>query len=197
LYELGLPRDEFKDTVISDASSVGLHESQSRFWENMIARSKHFWNHFYPVFKKIAPEQFKDIDMEAWYRYINQVRPSLIRIEADELTYCLNVILRFELELALIDGEIKVSDLPRCWNEKIEQGNFTNILNWLKEHIHKYGRLMPADEIKGTFQFWIWRDLDQKEKEFFNERHSNLSEDQMTELTDKLSHIHTSEMVPF
>jgi len=204
LYELGLPRDEFKDTVISDAPSLGLHESQSRFWENMIARNKHFWNYFYSEFQKIAPEKLKDMDIETWYRYVNQVRPSFIRVEADELTYCLHVILRFELELALIDGEIKVSELPMCWNEKmtemlgitpkndkegvlqdmhwsggsfgyfptyvigtiyasqlfkqlsqensslteeIEQGNFINILSWLRKNVHQYGRLMTADEI--------------------------------------------------
>lgn len=204
LYELGLPRDEFKNTVISDAPSLGLHESQSRFWENMIARNKHFWDYFYSEFQKIAPEKLKDMDIETWYRYVNQVRPSFIRVEADELTYCLHVILRFELELALIDGEIKVSELPMCWNEKmtemlgitpkndkegvlqdmhwsggsfgyfptyvigtiyasqlfkqlsqensslteeIEQGNFINILSWLRKNVHQYGRLMTADEI--------------------------------------------------
>lgn len=204
LYELGLPIDEFKNTVISDAPSLGLHESQSRFWENMIARNKHFWNYFYSEFQKIAPEKLKDMDIETWYRYVNQVRPSFIRVEADELTYCLHVILRFELELALIDGEIKVSELPMCWNEKmtemlgitpkndkegvlqdmhwsggsfgyfptyvigtiyasqlfkqlsqenssliekIEQGNFINILSWLRKNVHQYGRLMTADEI--------------------------------------------------
>jgi carboxypeptidase Taq len=204
LYELGLPRDEFKDTVISDAPSLGLHESQSRFWENMIARNKHFWNYFYSEFQKIAPEKLKDMDIETWYRYVNQVRPSFIRVEADELTYCLHVILRFEIELALMEEKISVSELPQVWNEKmhdllgitpnndkegvlqdmhwsggsfgyfptyaigtiyasqlfkqlskektdiyeqIEQGNFKNILTWLREHIHRYGRLMTADEI--------------------------------------------------
>ena len=204
LYELGLPQGDFKDTVISDSPSLGLHESQSRFWENMVARNKHFWKYFYPVFEKTSPEQFKDVDLDTWYRHVNQVRPSFIRVEADELTYCLHVILRFELELALIDGEIKVSELPGCWNEKmdemlgvtpkndkegvlqdmhwsggsfgyfptyaigtiyasqlfkqlseekpdtteeIEQGDFTSILAWLREHVHKYGCLMSADEI--------------------------------------------------
>ncbi|MCK5258976.1 MAG: carboxypeptidase M32, partial [Thermoplasmatales archaeon] len=204
LYELGLPQGDFKDTVISDSPSLGLHESQSRFWENMVARNKHFWKYFYPIFEKTSPEQFKDVDSDIWYRHVNRVKPSLIRVEADELTYCLHVILRFELELALIDGEIKVSELPGFWNEKmdellgvtpkndkegvlqdmhwsggsfgyfptyaigtiyasqlfkqlseekpditeeIEQGDFTSILTWLREHVHKYGCLMAADEI--------------------------------------------------
>jgi len=119
LYELGLLKGEYKDTVISDAPSLGIHESQSRFWENMIARSKPFWTYFAPLFNKIAPESCKGMNTETWYRAINQVRPSFIRVEADELTYCLHVILRFELELDLIEGKITVAELPQCWNQKI------------------------------------------------------------------------------
>jgi len=121
LYELGLPKGKFKDTVISDAPSLGLHESQSRFWENMIGHSKAFWKYFYPVFQKAFSDQLKNIDFNAWYSYVNQVKPSLIRIEADELTYCLHVILRFEIEMDIMDGKIKVSELPRLWNEKMEE----------------------------------------------------------------------------
>ncbi|MFW6120844.1 MAG: carboxypeptidase M32 [Petrotogales bacterium] len=121
LYELGLPKGEFKDTVVSDAPSFGIHESQSRFWENMIARSKHFWKYFYPIFRKTFSKQLKHFDFNSWYRYVNQVKPSLIRVEADELTYCLHVILRFEIELALMDGEIRVSKLPDFWNEKMNE----------------------------------------------------------------------------
>lgn len=119
LYELGLPKGEYKDTVISDAASLGMHESQSRLWENMIARSKPFWTYFFPLWKKMTPDIFKHIDIESWYQLINKIRPSLIRIEADELTYCLHVILRFELELNLIEGKINVSELPQIWNEKM------------------------------------------------------------------------------
>lgn len=119
LYELGVLKGEYKDTVISDAPSLGMHESQSRFWENMIARSKPFWTYFTPVFQKIAPDVCKDMTIERWYRAVNQVRPSLIRVEADELTYCLHVILRFELELDLLDGKITVAELPGYWNQKI------------------------------------------------------------------------------
>jgi carboxypeptidase Taq len=119
LYELGLLKGEYKDTVISDAPSLGIHESQSRFWENMIARSKPFWTYFAPMFNKIAPDTCKGTNTETWFRAINQVRPSFIRVEADELTYCLHVILRFELELDLIEEKITVAELPQCWNEKI------------------------------------------------------------------------------
>jgi carboxypeptidase Taq len=119
LYELGLLKGEYKDTIISDAPSLGMHESQSRFWENMIARSKPFWTYFSSVFQKIAPDCCKGMSTEIWYRAVNQVRPSLIRVEADELTYCLHVILRFELELDLLEGKITVAELPECWNQKV------------------------------------------------------------------------------
>ena len=204
LYELGMPKDEFKDTVISDSPSLGLHESQSRFWENMICRSKQFWNYFYPIFKNKSPKEFNDIDIDVWYRYVNSVKPSFIRVEADELTYCLHVILRFELENSLMDERIEVTELPELWNEKmnemlgitpkndkdgvlqdmhwsggsfgyfptyaigsiyssqlfkkltdgnptvfteIEKGDFKNIIKWLRENVHRYGRMITADEI--------------------------------------------------
>jgi carboxypeptidase Taq len=120
LYDLGMLRGEYKDTVISDSPSLGIHESQSRFWENMIARSKPFWTFFTPVLQTIAPAASKGIDTETWYHAVNQVRPSFIRVEADELTYCLHVILRFELELGLIEEKISVKELPQCWNEKMD-----------------------------------------------------------------------------
>ena len=121
LYELNMPGDEYKDTVISDSPSLGLHESQSRFWENMIARSKPFWEYFYPVFKQENPMGFKNIDLDSWYNFVSKVEPSLIRVEADELTYCLHVILRFEIETGLMDEKIGVDELPSIWNEKMDQ----------------------------------------------------------------------------
>lgn len=120
LYEKGMPRGEYKYTVISDSPSVGLHESQSRFWENMIARSKPFWKHFYPIFRKTVNNQF-DVDFEQWYHLVNLVKPSLIRVEADELTYCLHVILRFEIEVNLVEDKITVDELPNIWNEKMDK----------------------------------------------------------------------------
>jgi carboxypeptidase Taq len=121
LYDLGLPKGRFKDTVISAVPSYGLHESQSRFWENMVARSIHFWSYLCPILEKTFHVQLKDLDAETLYRYVNQVRPSFIRVEADELTYCLHIILRFELELCLIDREIRVSELPSLWREKMNE----------------------------------------------------------------------------
>ncbi|KYK23337.1 hypothetical protein AYK21_06530, partial [Thermoplasmatales archaeon SG8-52-2] len=121
LYELGMPVDEFKYTVISDSPSLGLHESQSRFWENMICRSKHFWNYFYPIFKEKSLNQLNGLDFDTWYRYVNFVKPSFIRVEADELTYCLHVILRFELENSLMNEKVEVSELPEIWNDKMDE----------------------------------------------------------------------------
>jgi carboxypeptidase Taq len=121
LYELGLLKGDYKDTVISDAPSLGMHESQSRFWENMIARGKPFWIYFASHFKRIAPNTCKAMNVDTWYRTVNQVRPSMIRVEADELTYCLHVILRFELELALLEEKITVAELPSAWNEKMTE----------------------------------------------------------------------------
>ncbi|MBN2603185.1 MAG: carboxypeptidase M32 [Candidatus Thermoplasmatota archaeon] len=121
VYELGMPRNHYKDTVISDSPSLGLHESQSRFWENMVARNYNFWVYFLPLFKKTSSVCFARFDLEKWFKIVNQVRPSLVRVEADELTYCLHVILRFEIELGLIDDKIKVSELPQVWNEKMDK----------------------------------------------------------------------------
>jgi carboxypeptidase Taq len=121
LYDMGMPKGEYKYTVISNSPSLGLHESQSRFWENMIGRNKEFWKFFYPVFKKTAIENFKKIDFDNWYNIVNQVRPSLIRVEADELTYCLHVILRFEIETNLIDEKISINELREIWNEKMDE----------------------------------------------------------------------------
>ena len=120
LYELGMPTGKYKDTTIADSPSLGLHESQSRFWENMIARSKPFWEYYFTEFKKHAQSQLTDIAFDSWYKHINKVKPSLIRVEADELTYCLHVILRFELETDLMEEKLSVSELPQAWNNKMK-----------------------------------------------------------------------------
>lgn len=99
---------------------MGIHESQSLFWENFIARSREFWANHYPLFQSFAPERFKQIALDDFFFAVNEVKPSLIRIEADELTYCLHIMVRYELEKALISGEIKVKHLPELWNEKMK-----------------------------------------------------------------------------
>jgi len=127
LYELGLP-EKYAYTFVHDAPSLGLHESQSRFWENMIARGKPFWKFFYPKFRKEF-SHLKNISFDRWYEGINQIRPSFIRVEADEVTYGLHIILRFEIELGLIDGSIKVNDLPEIWNKKMNEYFGLNVKN--------------------------------------------------------------------
>ncbi len=117
LYELNLPEEDAYN-ILGDAPSLGMHESQSRFWENMIGKGKHFWKFYYPKFKK----EFKlKGNMEDWYKELNAVYPEKIRIESDEVHYCLHIILRFEIELGLLDGTIKVADLPGIWNAKIKR----------------------------------------------------------------------------
>ncbi len=119
LYEQNLPAEHF-GTPLGQACSLGIHESQSRLWENQVGRSRPFWDYFYPLVQRLFPESLGGVDQDAFYRAINDVRPSFIRIEADEVTYNLHILLRFELELALISGELHVEELPAAWNEKFK-----------------------------------------------------------------------------
>lgn len=112
--------DELQYTGLADGSSMGIHESQSRYYENILGRSRSFWIYFYPELQKRFP-QFKDITLENFYKGINKVEPSLIRTEADELTYSLHIIIRYELERALLNGEINVDELPLKWKEKYRE----------------------------------------------------------------------------
>lgn len=117
IYEQNL-NPEWMYQPIGAASSNGFHESQSRFLENIIGRSREFWIYFLPELKKITGNIFYDSDLDAFTLAINQVKPSKIRIEADEVTYCLHIIIRFEIERDLMDGKILVADLPEIWNQK-------------------------------------------------------------------------------
>jgi len=205
LYEMGF-MEEIHDTFLADGSSLGIHESQSRLWENIVGRSKEFWNYWYPTLQKYFPENLKNYPEHEFYRSINAVKPSFIRVEADEVTYGLHIILRFEIEKELINNNLRVSELPELWNTKMEEllniippndaqgvlqdvhwsggafgyfptytlgnlyasqiyvnalkknpdlpddfknGNFNNLLNYLRENIHQYGRIYrPLDLIK-------------------------------------------------
>lgn len=117
LYELGFD-EEHRGTRLHDASSLGIHESMSRFWENVVGRSRPFWSRFYPMLKEHFPDQLDGVDVEQFYRGVNMVEPSHIRVEADEVTYSLHVILRFELERMLIGRELSVKELPDAWREQ-------------------------------------------------------------------------------
>lgn len=106
-------------TPLIEGASLAIHESQSRLWENVVGRSMPFWRHYYPRLQAVFPTQLGDVPLDDFHRAVNKVKPSFIRTEADEATYNLHVMLRFELELALIQGDLKVDDLPETWNQKM------------------------------------------------------------------------------
>lgn len=117
LYEQGLPA-ELYGLPTGEAVSLGIHESQSRMWENLVGRGRAFWDHFFPQLTNHFPEQTRGGSAEEFYGAVNQARPSLIRTESDEATYNLHIIVRFELEQALLSGELPVADLPAAWDAK-------------------------------------------------------------------------------
>ena len=202
LYEQGFLKDNY-NTPLSEFISLGIHESQSRLWENIVGRSRGFWEHFYPGFQEHFPSM-KDVSLDEFHKAGNLVEPSLIRVEADELTYSMHVMVRFEIETDLIEKKMDVSDIPQVWNEKyekylgvtpandsmgclqdihwamgaigyfptytlgnlysaqfydsavkenrdiedsIQNGELAPLLSWLRENIHKHGKLYTADQL--------------------------------------------------
>jgi carboxypeptidase Taq len=203
LYELGVDHSLAR-TPLASGASLAIHESQSRMWENLVGRSLPFWEHYYPRLRQIFPDQLKGVDVEAFYKGINKVEPSLIRVEADEATYNLHIMLRLEIEIALMEGELAVKDLPEAWNarmqdylgvtppndakgvlqdvhwsggmigyfstyalgnlislqlwerinaeipelsEQIRQGEFSALLSWLRDKIHRHGAKFEPQEL--------------------------------------------------
>ena len=194
--------DNLIDTLLGTGGSMGLHESQSRFFENIVGRSREFWEPVYTKAKEFYPF-LKDIDLEEFYKEINRVETGLIRVEADELTYSLHIMLRYELEKMIFSNELQIEDLPRVWSEKMQEylgvepqndseglmqdvhwyagligyfpsyaignaysaqifnamkkdfdveetlknGETHKIRKWLKEKIHKYGKLKDTTEL--------------------------------------------------
>jgi len=118
LYEMQLNPDYF-GTPIGEACSLGIHESQSRTWETFIGQSRPFWQHFFPLLHKSY--KLEKTDFDTFYAAINCVKPTFIRVEADEVTYCLHVILRYQIEKDLIEGKMEVSDIPERWNSFMEK----------------------------------------------------------------------------
>lgn len=139
LYAMGLPTADF-GSPLGDAISMGIHESQSRFWETRIGLSQPFIAYVLPLLKQTFPNNLQGVDVDYCYRGINKVEPTFIRVEADEVTYPLHVILRFELELALIEGSLSIADLPHAWNEKME----------------KYLGIIPPNDQQGCLQDIHW-----------------------------------------
>jgi carboxypeptidase Taq len=149
MYEQG-GRPELEGLPLMNGTSAGVHESQSRTWENIVGRSRGFWEHFYPALQKAFPEQLKGVSLETFYRAINKVQRSLIRTDADEVTYNLHVMVRFDFELALLEGSLAVRDLPEAWHERYEsdlglapQDDRDGVL----QDVHWYGGI-----IGGVFQ---------------------------------------------
>lgn len=120
MYELGID-PAYDGLPLGGGTSAGVHESQSRTWENIVGRSRAFWSHYYPALQQYFPTQLSDVPLDMFYRAINKVTPSLIRVDADEVTYNLHVMIRFEIEAALLEGSMEIDDLPRVWNERYTQ----------------------------------------------------------------------------
>ncbi|HPS56876.1 MAG TPA: carboxypeptidase M32 [Spirochaetota bacterium] len=139
LYEQGIS-PALNRTPLEGGASLAIHESQSRLWENLVGRSLPFWEHFYPKLQKLFPEQISGISLETYYKGINKVERSLIRVEADEATYNLHIMLRLELEIAMIEGSIAVKDLPHAWNSKMKD----------------YLGITPNDDARGVLQDIHW-----------------------------------------
>lgn len=119
LYEQGIDRS-LERTPLAEGTSSGIHESQSRLWENLVGRSQRFWHQFYPALQATFPDQLNDVSVETFYRAINRVEPSLIRTDADEVTYNLHVMMRFDFEMALLEGKMTVADLPEAWRSRLK-----------------------------------------------------------------------------
>ena len=120
LYEMGID-NELTLSIVGTGTSMGMHESQSRFWENIIGRSEEFWIPIYPKLQEAFPEQLKDVSLNDFLRGCNKIEPGLIRTESDELTYSLHILVRYELEKELIEGKCEVKDLEQAWNEKYQK----------------------------------------------------------------------------
>ncbi|MCI0381538.1 MAG: carboxypeptidase M32 [Chlamydiae bacterium] len=139
LYHMGLP-NEFFATPIYSPLSYGFDESQSRMWETIIGKSPPFWKHFFPILQQEFPENLKTVKMEQFYQAINLVKPTMIRTSSDEITYNLHIILRFEMEKMMMEGELEAKDIPEIWNEKMKN----------------YLGIVPKNDSEGCLQDIHW-----------------------------------------
>ena len=139
MYEQGIDMS-YEGTPLGEGTSAGVHESQSRLWENIVGRSRSFWEYMYPTLQKRFPEQLKDVSLDAFYAAVNKVEKSLIRTDADEVTYNLHVMLRFDFELQLLEGTLSIRDLPEAWHERFE---------------HDFG-IVPPNDSDGVLQDVHW-----------------------------------------
>jgi carboxypeptidase Taq len=139
MYEQGSNQD-YERTPLAGGTSLAVHESQSRMWENLVGRSLPFWEHFYPALKKTFASQLEGVGLKAFYKAINKVTPSLIRVNADEATYNLHIMLRLELEIGMVEGTVAIKDLPEVWNTKFQE----------------YLGITPPNDAKGVLQDIHW-----------------------------------------
>jgi carboxypeptidase Taq len=139
MYEQGIS-PAYERTLLAGGTSLAVHESQSRMWENLVGRSLPFWEHFFPALKKTFPSQLDGVSVKSFYKAINKVEPSLIRVNADEATYNLHVMLRLELEIAMVEGKVAIKDLPDLWNTKMQE----------------YLGITPPNDAKGVLQDVHW-----------------------------------------
>jgi carboxypeptidase Taq len=139
IYEQGLVKEHF-GTALGHTASLGIHESQSRMWENLVGRSRAFWTRFFPLAAAAFPAALADVGFDDFHWAINDVRPSWIRVEADEVTYNLHIMLRFDLERPLISGDLQPADLPAVWNETF----------------NRYFGMTPPDDALGCLQDVHW-----------------------------------------
>lgn len=148
-YELGIDPG-YDATPLGGGTSAGVHESQSRLWENIVGRSRAFWEFFYPPLQAAFPDQLGKVSLDAFYRAINKVQRSLIRVDADEVTYNLHVMIRFELEAQLLEGTLAIRDLPEAWHARYQSDlglRAPDDRDGVLQDVHWYGGL-----IGGAFQ---------------------------------------------
>jgi carboxypeptidase Taq len=149
MYEQGI-RMDLEGTPLAGGTSAGVHESQSRTWENLVGRSRNFWTFFYPKLQAAFPEQLKGVSFETFYRAINKVKRSLIRTDADEVTYNLHVMIRFDFETALLEGSLAIRDLPEAWHARYQSDlglRAPDDRDGVLQDVHWYGGI-----IGGSFQ---------------------------------------------
>jgi carboxypeptidase Taq len=139
MYEQGV-NPAYERTSLAGGTSLAIHESQSRMWENLVGRSLPFWEHFFPALKKTFPSQLDGVSVKSFYKAINKVEPSLIRVNADEATYNLHIMLRLELEIAMVEGKVAIKDLPDLWNTKMQE----------------YLGITPPNDARGVLQDIHW-----------------------------------------
>jgi carboxypeptidase Taq len=139
MYEQGV-NPAYERTPLAGGTSLAIHESQSRMWENLVGRSLPFWEYFYPALKKTFPAQLDGVSLKTFYKAINKVEPSFIRVNADEATYNMHIMLRLELEIGMVEGTIAIKDLPGIWNAKMEE----------------YLSITPPNDARGVLQDIHW-----------------------------------------